>query len=127
MERQLLISLIFIFALSGCQTITAPTLTIEQKIEISEESIQTEIQYTNIWDYIVKNSNTEKELHIDNVTLEFIDKHLKNKDLWIELDNYVSIHDVKWSWVKGHSGHEQNEIADQLANRGIDLLLNENG
>ena len=46
MERQLLISLIFIFALSGCQTITAPTLTIEQKIEISEESIQTEIQYT---------------------------------------------------------------------------------
>jgi ribonuclease HI len=53
-------------------------------------------------------------------------KNVKNKDLWIELDNYVSIHDVKWSWVKGHSGHEQNEIADQLANRGIDLLLNEN-
>ena len=54
-------------------------------------------------------------------------KNVKNKDLWIELDNYVSIHEAKWSWVKGHSGHEQNEIADQLANRGIDLLLNENG
>ena len=53
-------------------------------------------------------------------------KNVKNKDLWIELDNYVSIHDVKWSWVKGHSGHEQNERADQLANKGIDLLLNEN-
>ena len=86
MERQLLISLIFIFALSSCQTITAPTLTIEQKIEISEKSIQTEIQYTNIWDYIAKNSNTEKELHIDNVTLEFIDKHLKNKD---NFDEYL--------------------------------------
>tara|TARA_A200000113_G_scaffold152801_1_gene137698 strand:+ start:276 stop:452 length:177 start_codon:yes stop_codon:yes gene_type:complete len=54
-------------------------------------------------------------------------KNVKNKDLWIELDNYVSIHDVKWRWVKGHSGHEQNEIADQLANKGIDLLLNKNG
>ena len=52
---------------------------------------------------------------------------MKNKELWVELDNYVSIHDVKFSWVKGHSGHEQNEIADQLANKGIDLLLNENG
>ena len=80
MERQLLISLIFIFALSGCQTTTPPTSTIEQKIEINKKSIETEIQYTNIWDYIVKNSNTEKESYIDDVTLEFINKHLKNKD-----------------------------------------------
>ena len=49
-------------------------------------------------------------------------KDVKNKDLWIELDKYVEMHDVKWSWVKGHSGHEQNEIADQLANKGIDTL-----
>ena len=49
-------------------------------------------------------------------------KDVKNKDLWVELDKYVEMHDVKWSWVKGHSGHEQNEIADQLANKGIDTL-----
>ena len=49
-------------------------------------------------------------------------KDVKNKDLWIELDKYVAMHDVKWSWVKGHSGHEQNEIADQLANKGIETL-----
>ena len=49
-------------------------------------------------------------------------KDVKNKDLWVELDKYVEIHDVKWSWVKGHSGHEKNEIADQLANKGIDTL-----
>ena len=49
-------------------------------------------------------------------------KDVKNKDLWVELDKYVAIHDVKWHWVKGHSGHEQNEIADQLANKGIDSL-----
>ena len=49
-------------------------------------------------------------------------KDVKNKDLWIQLDKYVEMHDVKWPWVKGHSGHEQNEIADQLANKGIDTL-----
>jgi ribonuclease HI len=49
-------------------------------------------------------------------------KDVKNKELWIELDKAVSKHDVKWNWVKGHSGHKQNEIADQLANKGIDNL-----
>ena len=49
-------------------------------------------------------------------------KDVKNKDLWIELDNYVSKHNVKWNWVKGHSGHEKNEIADLLANKGIDNI-----
>ena len=49
-------------------------------------------------------------------------KDVKNKDLWIELDKYVSQHDVRWHWVNGHSGHEKNEIADQLANKGIDSL-----
>ena len=49
-------------------------------------------------------------------------KNVKNKDLWVELDKYAASHDVKWHWVKCHSGHEQNEIADQLANKGIDSL-----
>ena len=49
-------------------------------------------------------------------------KDVKNKDLWIQLDKLNSYHDVKWSWVKGHSGHLQNEKADQLANKGIDTL-----
>ena len=49
-------------------------------------------------------------------------KDVKNKDLWIELDELISQHNVKWSWVKGHSGHQKNEIADALANKGIDSL-----
>ena len=49
-------------------------------------------------------------------------KDVKNKDLWIELDKYVAKHNVKWHWVKGHAGHEKNEIADALANKGIDSL-----
>lgn len=49
-------------------------------------------------------------------------KPVKNKDLWELLDFLVRQHEVEWSWVKGHSGHPENEIADQLANQGIDQL-----
>jgi ribonuclease HI len=47
-------------------------------------------------------------------------KPVKNKDLWQRLDDAVSQHDVEWQWVKGHSGHEGNERADELANRAMD-------
>ncbi len=49
-------------------------------------------------------------------------KPVKNVDLWKALDQETSRHRVDWHWVKGHSGHRENEIADQLANRGIDEL-----
>lgn len=44
---------------------------------------------------------------------------VKNKDLWILLDEACSKHRVEWQWVKGHSGHADNERADELANRGV--------
>jgi ribonuclease HI len=50
-------------------------------------------------------------------------KPVKNADLWQQLDTEVQRHQVNWKWVKGHSGHEFNERADQLANRGVDLVL----
>jgi ribonuclease HI len=46
-------------------------------------------------------------------------KPVKNEDLWRLLDEQVNRHEVKWFWVKGHSGHRENEIADELANQGI--------
>jgi len=49
-------------------------------------------------------------------------KPVKNVDLWQQLDQLVELHTIDWQWVKGHSGHAENEIADQLANRGIDEL-----
>ena len=49
-------------------------------------------------------------------------KPVKNVDLWQALDNESQRHQVRWHWVKGHSGHAENERADQLANRGIDEL-----
>jgi len=42
-------------------------------------------------------------------------KKVSNKELWIELDENVNLHDVEWFWVKGHSGNHYNEIADKLA------------
>jgi ribonuclease HI len=49
-------------------------------------------------------------------------KPVLNKELWKELDRLTNMHSVKWKWIKGHSGHRENEIADQLANKGIDEL-----
>ena len=47
---------------------------------------------------------------------------VKNVDLWQALDEQAQRHRIEWRWVKGHSGHRENEIADALANLGIDEL-----
>lgn len=44
---------------------------------------------------------------------------VKNVDLWKKLDEQVAQHKVEWHWVRGHTGHRENEIADELANQGI--------
>ncbi len=49
-------------------------------------------------------------------------KPVKNSDLWQRLDQLVQAHEVQWAWVKGHSGHPENELADALANRGVEEL-----
>ena len=49
-------------------------------------------------------------------------KPVANRDLWIEISDLNEKMNVHWNWVKGHSGHEKNEIADALANKGIDNL-----
>src|SRR5712671_4667408 len=46
-------------------------------------------------------------------------KPVKNEDLWKCLDQLNAAHQVEWHWVRGHSGHPENERADALANRGI--------
>ncbi len=47
---------------------------------------------------------------------------VKNQDLWQRLDAMAARHDVRWHWVRGHSGHRENELADALANRAIDEM-----
>ena len=53
-------------------------------------------------------------------------KSVKNEDLWRRLDDVSQQHEINWLWVKGHSGHRENEMVDALANRGVDELLLQN-
>ncbi len=50
---------------------------------------------------------------------------VKNQDLWRELSQEANRHSVEWLWVKGHSGHPENERADALANEGVQKALKE--
>lgn len=50
-------------------------------------------------------------------------KPVKNADLWQRLDELSAQYKIEWRWVKGHSGHPENELADELANRGVDEIL----
>ena len=50
-------------------------------------------------------------------------KPVKNEDLWRRLDKIRGQHEINWQWVKGHSGHRENELVDALANKGVDELL----
>ncbi len=50
-------------------------------------------------------------------------KPVKNVDLWQRLDAAVARHQVEWHWVRGHTGHRENEIADRLANQGVSEIL----
>ena len=48
---------------------------------------------------------------------------VKNVDLWQQLETAAARHKVSWHWVRGHAGHEGNERADALANRGVEHKL----
>lgn len=50
---------------------------------------------------------------------------VKNVDLWQRLDELANQHQVEWRWVKGHSGHAENDLADELANLGVEQVLRE--
>ena len=51
-------------------------------------------------------------------------KPVKNQDLWERLERAAQPHRVQWEWIRGHSGHPENERADRLANRAIDEMIN---
>jgi|TARA_B110000090_G_scaffold197070_1_gene234608 ribonuclease HI len=48
-------------------------------------------------------------------------KEVKNKDLWVQLDTLTAQLKINWIWVKGHSGHSENDRADYLANQGVGM------
>ncbi|MDO8954782.1 MAG: ribonuclease HI [Gammaproteobacteria bacterium] len=50
-------------------------------------------------------------------------KPVKNADIWQELAIEVLKHEIEWHWVKGHSNHPENDLADALANQAIEEML----
>lgn len=54
-------------------------------------------------------------------------KPVKNVDLWQRLEQAAQQHTVSWHWVRGHTGHPENELADELANQAIDELSSSKG
>jgi ribonuclease HI len=52
-------------------------------------------------------------------------KSVKNEDLWKLLDHLTQQHEIEWCWVRGHSGNDDNERADELANRGVAMIIAE--
>lgn len=76
---------------------------------------------------------TTDSLYVKNGITKWIEKwqvnnwkgsngHVKNRDLWEQLIELTKRHQVEWHWVKGHSGHPENELADELAQRAIKEL-----
>lgn len=53
-------------------------------------------------------------------------KPVKNEDLWRQLDELATQHHIQWTWVRGHTGHAENERADTLANQGITNIQTQN-
>ena len=49
-------------------------------------------------------------------------KPVKNKELWVELDDLITKHNINWEWVKGHAGNKHNEKADYLARQYIEYI-----
>ena len=50
-------------------------------------------------------------------------KMVKNKEFWLQLDSEVQKHQINWVWVRGHTGHPENERADELANLAVNELM----
>ena len=83
---------------------------------------QCNIRVTSDSKYVLKGINEWMENWKKRGWKTSAKKPVKNIDLWQRLDKAREIHNIEWVWVKGHSGHIENEIADELANQGIDEL-----
>lgn len=73
--------------------------------------------------YVVEGASKWLERWVNNGWKGAKNKPIKNKDLWEGLSKAVVPHNVKWVWVKGHSGIQGNEMADMLANRGAESAV----
>jgi len=81
-----------------------------------------QVDLTTDSNYVVKGITTWIHGWIKKGWISSSGQPVKNKGLWEELFSLTKIHQVQWHWVKGHSGHIENERCDQLANEALLLL-----
>jgi ribonuclease HI len=96
---------------------TAAIVALQQLPEPSEVELTTDSQY------LVKGMTEWVDGWLRKNWVNSSKQPVKNKDLWLELLELNERHRIKWIWVRGHSGHPENERADALANEGIVDLL----
>ena len=92
---------------------TAAIVALQQLQEPSEVELTTDSQY------VVKGITEWIDGWLRKNWVNSNKKPVKNKDLWLKLLDLNERHRIKWIWVRGHSGHPENERADALANEGI--------
>jgi ribonuclease HI len=84
---------------------------------------QCEVKVTSDSQYVLKGINEWMDNWKKRGWKTAAKKPVKNVDLWQRLDKAQESHKIEWTWVRGHSGHIENEIADELANQAIDELM----
>lgn len=82
-----------------------------------------EVHLTTDSEYLKNGINTWIHRWIKNGWKTASKEPVKNADLWKRLHIAVERHQVRWFWVRGHTGHRENEIADRLANQGLEQVL----
>ena len=92
---------------------TAAIVALQQLQEPSEVELTTDSQY------VVKGITEWIDGWLRKNWINSSKQPVKNKDLWLQLLELNERHRIKWIWVRGHSGHPENERADELANEGI--------
>ncbi len=92
---------------------TAAIIALQQLQEPSEVELTTDSQY------VIKGITEWIDGWIRKNWVSSSKQPVKNKDLWLKLLELNERHRIKWIWVRGHSGHPENERADALANEGI--------
>ena len=74
--------------------------------------------------YVIRGNTEWLSTWKNNGWITSAKKQVANKSLWIELDKLTQKHKIKWQWIKGHSGDDENERADELARKGLNEFIN---
>ncbi|MDP6231027.1 MAG: ribonuclease HI [Nitrospinaceae bacterium] len=101
--------------------LTAAVVALKQLKEPSEVELTSDSQY------LVKGMTEWIKGWIRKGWVTASKQPVKNKDIWVELNQLNNTHKITWLWVRGHTGHAENERCDQLANMAIDEMTTRRG